>query len=164
VPSDFFRVRQAIRNWRRVATWRLSGRCRECPSDVLVHIDPYEAHERVTRDGMTPIELAASLARRGYRVFYWYGYHSVDQRARAREEISCLVPGVDLWCGDVVIPSPFVYPGRSGAWGCGVVLANMTATEAEMCARLGTALQRISADDVLAGNEPVRLEFAVVAM
>lgn len=132
------------------------------PSDVLVHIDPYEPHERVTLDGMTSVELAASLAGRGYRVFYWYGYDSVDERAWAREEISCLAPGVDLWCGDVAIPSPFVYPGRSGTWGCGVVLANMTATEVEMCARLGTALERISADDVLASNEPSRLEFAVI--
>ena len=111
---------------------------------------------------MTPVELAAFLAMRGYRVFYWYGYDSIDKRAWAREEISRLVPSVDLWCGDLTIPSPFVYPGRSGLWGCGVVLANMTATEAQMCARLGTALERISADDVLVSNEPARLEFAVI--
>ena len=131
-------------------------------ADVLVHIDPYEPHGRVTPDGMTSVELAASLARRGYRVFYWYGYDSINERAWARKEISRLVPEVDLWCGDVTIPSPFVYPDRSGVWGCGVVLANMTATEAQICTRLGTALERISADDVLAGNEPARLEFAVI--
>jgi 23S rRNA (adenine2030-N6)-methyltransferase len=113
------------------------------PSDVLVHIDPYEPHERLTPDGMTPVELAASLAGRGYRVFYWYGYDSIDKRAWARKEISRLVPEVDLWCGDLLIPSPFVYPERSGVWGCGVVLANMTATEVQMCARLGRALERI---------------------
>jgi hypothetical protein len=31
-----------------------------------------------------------------------------------------------------------------------------------MCARLGAALERISADDVLASNQPARLEFAVI--
>ena len=132
------------------------------PSDVLVHIDPYEPHERLTPDSMTPVELAASLARRGYRVFYWYGYDSIDGRGWAREEISRLAPGVDLWCGDLTIPSPFVYPERSGIWGCGVLLANMTATEAQMCAQVGRGLERISADDVLASNEPARLEFAVI--
>jgi hypothetical protein len=132
------------------------------PSDVLVHIDPYEPHERLTLDSMTPVELAASLAGRGYRVFYWYGYDSIDNRAWARKEISRLAPEVHLWCGDVTIPSPFVHPERSGVWGCGVVLANMTATEVQVCARLGTALERISADDVVANNEPARLEFAVV--
>ncbi len=60
------------------------------------------------------------------------------------------------------MPSPFVYPERSGVWGCGVVLANMTAAEARACARLGSALERISADDVLPGNEPARLEFTVI--
>lgn len=132
------------------------------PSDVLVHIDPYDPHERRTPDGMTPVELAALLAGRGYRIFYWYGYDAIDERAWARDAVSRLAPGVDLWCGDLTIPSPFVYPERSGVWGCGVVLANMTGPEARMCARLGTALERVCADDVLAGNEPARVAFAVM--
>ena len=132
------------------------------PSDVLVHIDPYEPHERLTRNGMTPIELAGWLASAGFRVFYWYGYDSTAERGWARREISRLAPRVELWCGDVRLPSPFVYPGLSGAWGCGIVLANMAPAEKETCARLGRALERVSADDVLANNEPERLTFAVV--
>jgi hypothetical protein len=54
----------------------------------------------------------------------------VPQRGWALAEISRLAPGVPLWCGNILIPSPFVYPGREGAWGCGVVLANMVAGEA----------------------------------
>jgi len=132
------------------------------PSEVLVHIDPYDPYERLNSDSMTPVELAAALAGRGYRVFYWYGYDSLDERGWAREEISRLAPRVDLWCGDVVIPSPFIFPGRNGVWGCGVVLANMTSAETETCANLGTALERISTDDVLTNNEPSRLAFAVI--
>lgn len=132
------------------------------PSDVFVHIDPYEPHERVTPDGMTPVELAAFLAGHGYRLFYWYGFDAIADRAWAREELSRLTPGTDLWCGAITVPSPFVYPERSGLWGCGIVLANMTPAEAQMCARLGSALERISADDVLPHNEPSRLEFAVI--
>ena len=79
-----------------------------------------------------------------------------------RDEILSLAPGIDLWCGGVLIPAPFVYPERSGAWGCGIVLANMTRKEAETCARLGKALERISADDFLTDNEPSHLSFAVI--
>jgi hypothetical protein len=129
---------------------------------VFVHIDPYDPQERLTSDSMTPLELAAMLAGRGYRVFYWYGYESLDERGWARGEIARLAPTVPLWCGDMLIPSPFVYPERRGVWGCGIVLANMTTAEAEVCTRLGAALEAVSVDDVMADNEPSRLAFTVV--
>ena len=66
---------------------------------------------------MTPVELAARLARRGYRLFYWYGYESVCERGWALHAISCLAPGIDLWCGDVMMPAPFIFPERSGPLG-----------------------------------------------
>jgi hypothetical protein len=132
------------------------------PSDVLVHIDPYDPFERMTPDSLTPIELAGRLAERGYRVFFWYGYESMTERGWARETISRMSPNTSLWCGDMIIPSPFVFPDRGGVWGCGVVLAKMTKTEAEICHRLGTALERISTGDVFVGNDPSRPGFAVM--
>ena len=132
------------------------------PAHVVVHIDPFDPFERLTSESLTPVELAAELAERGYRVIYWYGYESLDERGWARHAISRLAPGVDLWCGDMLIPSPFVYPERGGAWGCGVVLANMSTTEREMGARLGAALEEVSVGDVLPDNEPSRLTFAVL--
>jgi 23S rRNA A2030 N6-methylase RlmJ len=133
------------------------------PADVLVHIDPFEPYERTTPDGTTAVELAGWLARAGYRLVYWYGYDSVERRAWARDEIARLAPSVELWCGYVLIPASFVYPGRSGAWGCGVVLANFTRPEASICERLGRGLQRISETDVVEDNNPSRLAFAVMA-
>jgi hypothetical protein len=56
-----------------------------------------------------------------------------------------------------------VYPGRTGAWGCGVLLANMTSSEARVCERLGRALERISEADVVASNDPSQLTFRVIA-
>jgi hypothetical protein len=61
-----------------------------------------------------------------------------------------------------MMPAPFIFPECSGPWGCGIVLGNMTGSEAAMCARLGTALERISADDVASNNEPRRLSFKVI--
>jgi 23S rRNA A2030 N6-methylase RlmJ len=132
------------------------------PAEVLVHIDPFEPLERARSDSMTSVELAAHLVTSGYRLFFWYGYDSLDERAWAHEAIARLAPDAPLWCGDVTIPSPFVYPERSGVWGCGIVLANMTAADARVCARLGRGLERISVDDVLPDNDPSRLAFAVI--
>ncbi len=134
---------------------------RVCPADTLVHIDPFDPHERLTPESKTPIELAGVLAKAGYRVFYWYGYDSETERGWALSEIASLAPNVEFWCGDVLIPAPFVYPGMEGAWGCGIVLANASASEVESCERLGRALARISEGDVLKGNTPERLTFGI---
>ena len=132
------------------------------PGDVLVHIDPFDPYERVTGQNKTPVELAACLARAGYRLFYWYGYDSVERRGWAYDEISRLAPGINVWCGDTLMPACLVYPGRTGAWGCGVVLANVTGSEAYVCERLGRALERISETDVVENNDPSQLTFRVI--
>lgn len=131
------------------------------PAEVLVVIDPFNPYERFTAVSQTPLELAASLAASGYRVFCWYGYDTAEQRGWARDEIAALAPGVELWCGDVLMPASFIYPDRSGAWGCGVVLANAREVEVAACERLGRALERISASDVERNNVPSRLNFQV---
>ena len=130
--------------------------------DVFVHIDPFDPHQRLTPDSRTPIELAGHLAKAGYRVFYWYGYDSETERGCALSEIANVAPNVELWCGDVLMPAPFVYPGKQGAWGCGIILANATPAEIEVCECLGTALERISETDVLQGNAPNRLTFKIL--
>lgn len=106
--------------------------------------------------------IPAFLAARGYRLFYWYGYDSAEERGWAHQEIGRLAPDVALWCGELSIPSPFVYPESTGAWGCGVVLANMTVSEVAACERLGAALGRMSHDDELLDNEPSRLGFQIL--
>jgi len=132
------------------------------PSSVLVTIDPFDPHERFDPNGKTPLELAASLAAAGYRVFFWYCYDSAELGGWAYDEIAKLAPGIDLWCGDVLMPASFIYPDRSGAWGCGIMLANATKAEVNSCRRLGRALERISAADLHPGNIPDRLEFRMI--
>src|SRR5262245_24126757 len=141
------------------AIYREAQFARVKPGDTLVLIDPFDPYERVTSQSLTPVELAAWLARAGYRLFYWYGYDSVEQRGWAYDEISRLAPGVNMWCGDALMPACLVYPGRTGAWGCGVVLANVTSSEARVCERLGRALERISETDVVESNDPSQLTF-----
>ena len=132
------------------------------PADVMVLIDPFEPHERWMPNSKTPIELAGWLADAGYRVFFWYRYDSIKQRGWARDEIGKLAPDVELWCGDTLMPASFTFPDRPGAWGCGVMLANATSAEVDVCQRLGHALERMGKDDVLNGNEPARLTFQVL--
>ncbi len=51
------------------AIYRAAQLARVDPKDVLVHIDPFDPYERVTDQNKTPVELAAWLARAGYRLF-----------------------------------------------------------------------------------------------
>ncbi len=132
------------------------------PAEVLVLVDPFDPHQRWTPGGQTPLELAGWLAGEGYRVVFWYCYDSVEQRGWARAELGRLAPGAGLWCGDAMMPASFAWAGKPGPWGCGIVLANATSAEVSACERLGRALQRISEDDVVGGNEPDRLQFQVV--
>jgi hypothetical protein len=120
------------------------------------HVDPFDPHERVTAQSRTPIELAGWLSNAGYRVFHWYGYDWADRRGWALEEITRLAPRARLWCGDALMPASLVYPGRPGAWGCGVVLANPMREEADTCERLGLALERAWESDTVPGA-PARL-------
>ena len=141
---------------------REAERARVEPADVLVLIDPFDPHERWTPGGKTPLELAGWLAGEGYRVVFWYCYDPVEQRGWARAELGRLAPGVELWCGDTLMPASFAWAGKPGPWGCGIVLANATSAEVSACVRLGQALQRVSEDDLVVGNEPERLEFGVI--
>ncbi|MDX1415601.1 MAG: hypothetical protein R3293_15505 [Candidatus Promineifilaceae bacterium] len=137
-------------------------RMRVDPADVLVHIDPFDPHERWTPESETPIELAGWLSNAGYRVFFWYRYDASEQRGWARDDIGKLAPDVELWCGDALMPASFVFPDRPGAWGCGIVLANATSAETDICRRLGHALEHMNEDDILAGNDPERLAFQIM--
>jgi hypothetical protein len=132
------------------------------PATVLVHIDPFDPLERFSPGSISSLELAAWLANGGYRVLFWYCYDSAKQRGWGRAEIAGLAPNVDLWCGDTLMPASFIYPGRSGAWGCGIVLANAAGVEVETSKQLGRALERISAADLHRGNAPNRLRFRVI--
>jgi hypothetical protein len=132
------------------------------PGDVLVLIDPFLPFERFTPDSQTPIELGATLASDGYRLMFWYRYDTIDQRGWARDQLANLAPGVELWCGDTLMPAPFIFPDGTGPWGCGIVLANATPAEHSACERLGYALERISASDLLSDNTPPQLSFQLM--
>lgn len=137
-------------------------RAQLAPSDVLVLIDPFLPNERFTPGSQTPLELAASLAAGGYRIIFWYAYFTLAERGWARDAIAGLAPGVDLWCGDTIMPISFTYPDRSGLFGCGIVLANATLAEQNTCRRLGQALERIAATDVVEGNNPSQVTFQII--
>jgi 23S rRNA (adenine2030-N6)-methyltransferase len=144
------------------AIYRQAEMARLDPAEVLVHIDPFDPRGRFTPGSKTPLELAAWLAGSGYRVFFWYCYDTADLRGWALDEIAALASGFEMWCGDVLMPASFIYPDRSGAWGCGILLANATGGEAAACEQLGRALERINADDLHRGNDPDRLTFRVI--
>jgi hypothetical protein len=126
----------------------------------LVCIDPYDPFERTAKDNPTPVELAISLALEGFRVFYWYGYDTIEQRGWVCDSIANKVPNGCLWCGDFLVPAPFVYPETSGPWGGGVLLLNSTPKEIQSAQLLSKKLEQLMQNDILDGNDPERLSFA----
>lgn len=141
---------------------RKAQRAQVAPPDILILIDPFQPNERLTPGSQTPLELAASLATTGYRLIFWYAYFTLAERGWAIDAIAGLAPGVDLWCGDTIMPISFTYPDRSGLFGCGIVLANATLAERATCRQLGQALERIGATDVIEGSSPPQLDFQVI--
>ena len=132
------------------------------PDQIFVLIDPFLPNKRVTPESQTPLELAADLAAAGYRLMFWYAYFEREQRGWARSAIAHLAPGIELWCGDAIMPITFCYPDRSGLFGCGIVLANASLGEIDSCLRLGQALERICRSDVVPANDPTHMTFQVL--
>lgn len=145
----------------------------EDPSDVVVTIDPFEPF--VVEGGASALEVAATLVEGGFRVLYWYGYDSPEQRAYpmgmlreyARES------GESVWCGDLMISAATgqsereveeLLAGAEGPGaGCGVVLGNFLSSSNERCADLGEALSEAWRDAKLPNGSPGALEFTALS-
>ncbi len=136
------------------------------PSDVVVHVDPFDPHSRLA-DGLSALDLATWLADKGYGLVYWYGYDSPDERSWAYHTLSEMTPR-PLWCGDVMVADK-TGAGRPGdlgrattpGTGCGVILANLSEESRTTCVTLGEALATAYAESTLPDGTRGRVEFAV---
>jgi hypothetical protein len=142
------------------------------PGEVVVTIDPFQPFE--VAGGASALEVAASLIEDDFKVVYWYGYDSPEQRAYpvgmlrewARES------GATVWCGDLMLVATVghseqeveeLLAGAEGPGaGCGVVCGNFQGASLGRCARLGEALAGAWKDAVLPNGSPGALEFLVV--
>jgi len=122
-------------------------RLKDEAEDVVVTIDPFQPFE--IAGGISALELAAGLIEDGFRVIYWYGYDTPEQRSYqmgvlreyAREA------GTSVWCGDLMLVAAAgqseqqveqLLAGAEGPGaGCGVVCGNFSPASLERCARLG---------------------------
>jgi 23S rRNA (adenine2030-N6)-methyltransferase len=130
------------------------------PENILICIDPYDPFERTAQNSPNSVELAISLARAGFRVFYWYGYDNIKQRGWVCNSIVSKVSGGCHWCGDFLVPAAFIYPEKSGLWGGGVLLLNTNEEDKQTAQHLSLALEKLMREDILPGNAPERLLFA----
>ncbi len=143
------------------------------PAQVVVTIDPFEPF--VVEGGASALEVAANLIESGFRVVYWYGYDSPEQRVypmgMLREYAREAEAGI--WCGDLMISAATgqseeeveqLLAGAEGPGaGCGVVCANFLASSNERCTRLGEALSEAWRDAALPNGSPGALEFVSLA-
>jgi 23S rRNA (adenine2030-N6)-methyltransferase len=140
---------------------------------VVVTIDPFQPFE--IAGGISALELAAGLIEDDFKVLYWYGYDTPEQRSYpmgvlreyAREA------GTSVWCGDLMLVAAAgqseqeveqLLAGAEGPGaGCGVVCGNFSQASLERCARLGEAVAKAWEDARLPNGSPGALEFLAVS-
>jgi 23S rRNA A2030 N6-methylase RlmJ len=142
------------------------------PMQVVVTIDPFQPFE--VAGGVSALEVAARLIEDGFRVIYWYGYDSPEQRAYpvgmlrewARES------GATVWCGDLMLVAAAghseqeveeLLAGAEGPGaGCGVVCGNFLSSSLDRCRELGEALAECWKDARLPNGSPGALELLAI--
>jgi len=148
-------------------------RLKDESEDVVVTIDPFQPFE--IAGGISALELAAGLIEDGFKVIYWYGYDTPEQRSYpmgvlreyAREA------GTSVWCGDLMLVAAAgqseqeveqLLAGAEGPGaGCGVVCGNFSPASLERCERLGEAVAAAWADARLPNGSPGALEFMAIS-
>jgi 23S rRNA (adenine2030-N6)-methyltransferase len=133
---------------------------------AVVHIDPFHPHARAT-GGPSAIEFAAEVAEAGHALVYWYGVDNCAERAWASTDIGSGT-SAPLWWGDLMVRAmigsgPLPEDGDLGVattpgTGCGVVLANVSASLMARCEALGQALAAHYDGRQLPDGEPGRLD------
>jgi hypothetical protein len=130
---------------------------------AVVHIDPFDAFSREA-DGPSAIEFAAEVAETGHRLVYWFGVDNPDERAWASNDIRSRT-SAPLWWGDLNIRMLKGQPhdgdlgvATTAGTGCGVVLANVSASLLARCESLGHALVTHYDGKPLPDGKPGRLD------
>jgi 23S rRNA A2030 N6-methylase RlmJ len=131
---------------------------------AVVHIDPFDAFAR-DAGGPSAIEFAAEVAEAGHRLVYWYGVDNPDERAWASTDLQSRT-SAPLWWGDLMVgplEGPIPDDGDLGlattaGTGCGVVLANVSASLQARCESLGRSLAKHYDGRPLPDGEPGRLD------
>ncbi len=128
---------------------------------TFLHVDPYQPLA-ANADGRSPAGLFIAAAQRGVRSMLWFGF---DTRAQCAEVVSRLDQAATrrLWMGTIVleaIDAQSPVPANPGVFGCGIVLANLSAESLHACQRLGKAMEGIYRTAVLPGGVPGALRFS----
>ncbi len=148
-------------------------RLKDESEDVVVTIDPFQPFE--IAGGISALELAAGLIEDDFKVIYWYGYDTPEQRSYPMGVLReyALEAGTSVWCGDLMLVAAAghseqeveqLLAGAEGPGaGCGVVLGNFSEASLERCARLGEAVAKAWEDARLPNGSPGALEFSAVS-
>lgn len=98
--------------------------------DALVFVDPFDPFERSPGHGVSSVDLALSVASRGAKVAYWYGFDKESERHWAWKLLSLHRKGIkSAWyaeIGPAAVDAPSLF--EHGMRGCGLVYLNGSAT------------------------------------
>jgi 23S rRNA A2030 N6-methylase RlmJ len=133
---------------------------------ILAHIDPYDPWARGP-SGLSALDLASELIRKGIGLVYWYGYDRPDRQAWAFDTLS-QGSSTTIWCGDVMIASHGIEASdgdlgiaTTPGTGFGIVCANISATAVDACRELGEDLASAYEGIPMPDGSPGYLDFTV---
>lgn len=112
-------------------------------ADVLVHVDPFDPSAEA-EPGLSAVSLAFELSRQGFKLIYWYGYDTLEERAWAWAALGS--QRGSSWCGDLTTQSNARGTSRTSIAddgpmiGCGILAVNVPAATRHRLARLGEHL------------------------
>jgi 23S rRNA (adenine2030-N6)-methyltransferase len=122
---------------------KASGHFTGDPGDAFAHIDPFDPFAE-TQPGLSALSLAGLLGSRGFKLIYWYGYDSPEQRTWPWATLA--TQGRSAWCGDLIARSNLTSSATvpmsdiSPLIGCGVVAINLSDSTTAALASLGDDL------------------------
>ena len=124
--------------------------------NIFVHIDPYHPFERI--NGMNSMELFFNLTKHNFKTMIWYGFDSLVDREKVRDEIIVTAKNSSIdfhlnnvWCGEIELSSIDLEQQEinPGVYGCGIMVGNMSPNTVIVCEQLGRELAKIYQNTML---------------
>lgn len=129
------------------------------PTEVLVHIDPFNPFEESPAHQLSALELARKLSQEKAKVIYWYGFDEPEDAGWAFDEIAPNLQ-VPAWYGEISLSQREAKMLKEGILlGCGIVCTNLDGHTTERLTELGLALARIYGDARLPAGTSGALTF-----
>lgn len=132
---------------------------RASPTEILVHIDPFDPFHQSPTHRLSALDLARKLSDKKTKVFYWYGFDEPADAGWAFDEIAKDLQ-VPVWYGEISVNPDGPKMLKEGILlGCGIVCTNLDESTTTHLADLGRSVEKLYQDARLPAGASGALTF-----